>query len=188
VTPTSSTKWGAVIAVSSAVGVLVAVGSFGVAIIGGILLGIAANGVTHSVGAVLLNTGILGVGCGVVLLGFAVTVGAMAYRHIGNPSVHRYSTRQCKPLTPTRQRGTYDWEAAQRQSSRFVDTMVNYLLLRAAALFPTEAARERWAEEWADHRAHLRGLRLLWWALCTRATASRTAAELRRARLPRPDR
>ncbi|MDT3447015.1 hypothetical protein [Pseudofrankia sp. BMG5.37] len=52
-----------------------------------------------------------------------------------------------------------------------------------------ECERERWAEEWAEHRTHRRRLGLLWWALCLRATAFRMAAELREeARLPRPDR
>jgi hypothetical protein len=65
--------------------------------------------------------------------------------------------------------------------------LVDHLLDRAVLLLPDDD-RERWAEEWAEHRTHRSGLRLLWWAWCVRATASRTAGELRHARLPRPDR
>lgn len=77
--------------------------------------------------------------------------------------------------------------AGDERSRRLVEALVDHLHLRAVALLPIGADRERWAEEWAEHRTHLRGVRLVWWALCTRATASRTAAELRHARLPRPD-
>lgn len=66
--------------------------------------------------------------------------------------------------------------------------LIDRLLDQAARQLPLEADRDRWAEEWDDHRRHLRCLRLLWWAWWVRATASRTAAELRHARLPSPDR
>jgi hypothetical protein len=65
-----------------------------------------------------------------------------------------------------------------------VDGLVNHLLDRAARQLP-QAYRDRFAEEWQDHRTHLHGLRLVWWALCARATAFRTGHELRRVELPR---
>lgn len=48
-----------------------------------------------------------------------------------------------------------------------------------------EASKARFAEEWQGHRTHYSGWRLVWWALCVRATAIRTVAALGPARLPR---
>jgi len=67
-----------------------------------------------------------------------------------------------------------------------VDYLVDYLVERAVRRLP-EGARDRFAEEWLDHRSHLQGWRLLWWALCVRATAALTASELEHARLPRAE-
>jgi hypothetical protein len=53
------------------------------------------------------------------------------------------------------------------------------LLLDAALERLPEPSRLRWAEEWAEHRTHHRGGRLIWWALCLRATAARTGHESR---------
>ncbi|EIV93656.1 hypothetical protein [Frankia sp. QA3] len=64
-----------------------------------------------------------------------------------------------------------------------VDRLVDHLLARAVQQFP-EHDRDRWDEEWADNRTHLKGWRQLWWALCVRATATRTAHELRATQLP----
>jgi cobalamin synthase len=58
-----------------------------------------------------------------------------------------------------------------------VDRLVDYLLVWAAGKLP-EASRARFAEEWHDHRQHYSGWRLVWWALCVRATAMRTVAAL----------
>ena len=66
------------------------------------------------------------------------------------------------------------------RASRVVDRLLAAALLR----LPAEL-RERYAEEWADHRSHKVGWRLLWWAFWLRATAARTAREYRHARLPR---
>jgi hypothetical protein len=65
--------------------------------------------------------------------------------------------------------------------------LAEYLLVRAVRRLP-EGFRERYAEEWYEHRTHRSGCRLLWWALCVRATAARTGRELQDARLPRLDR
>ncbi|MGH3752735.1 MAG: hypothetical protein ACRDRP_08570 [Pseudonocardiaceae bacterium] len=65
-----------------------------------------------------------------------------------------------------------------------VDRLVDYLLDRAVEKLPA-AASARFAEEWRDHRQHYSGWRLVWWALCVRATAMRTVAALGSAQLPR---
>ncbi|MBV9313139.1 MAG: hypothetical protein JO100_05210 [Pseudonocardia sp.] len=65
-----------------------------------------------------------------------------------------------------------------------VERLVDHLLDRAVGKLP-EASRARFAEEWQDHRTHLSGWRLVWWALCVRALAMRTAAALGPSRLPR---
>jgi hypothetical protein len=65
-----------------------------------------------------------------------------------------------------------------------VDRLVDYLLDRAVEKLPAPA-RARFAEEWQDHRQHYSGWRLVWWALCVRATALRTVAGIGSARLPR---
>ena len=46
------------------------------------------------------------------------------------------------------------------------------LILCAVRQLP-QGLRDRYAEEWADQRTHLSGWRLVWWALCLRATATR---------------
>jgi hypothetical protein len=65
-----------------------------------------------------------------------------------------------------------------------VDGLVDYLLDRAVDKLPA-AASARFAEEWRDHRQHYSGWRLVWWALCVRATAMRTVTALEPARLSR---
>jgi hypothetical protein len=65
-----------------------------------------------------------------------------------------------------------------------VDRLVDYLLDRAVDKLPA-AASARFAEEWRDHRQHYSGWRLVWWALCVRATAMRTVTALEPARLSR---
>lgn len=65
-----------------------------------------------------------------------------------------------------------------------VDRLVDYLLDRTVEKLPA-AVSARFAEEWQDHRTHYSGWRLVWWALCVRATALRTVAALGPARLPR---
>ncbi|WP_157240790.1 hypothetical protein [Catenuloplanes japonicus] len=61
--------------------------------------------------------------------------------------------------------------------------LVAFLLRSALAQLP-EPVRDRWSEEWADHCSCQEGWRLVWWALCLRATAARTGREIRRAHLP----
>jgi hypothetical protein len=88
-------------------------------------------------------------------------------------------------VRPTRRRSRAEGGTGQRRLAWLtVDGMVDHLLGRAARQLPL-AFRDRFAEEWWDHHSHLRGLRLVWWALCVRATASRTGRELRRPELPR---
>jgi hypothetical protein len=58
------------------------------------------------------------------------------------------------------------------------------VLVHGAVLQLPHEQRERWAEEWAEHGAHRTGWRLLWWALCLRATAARTGREYRRVQVP----
>ncbi|MGH3808722.1 MAG: hypothetical protein ACRDRU_19260 [Pseudonocardiaceae bacterium] len=70
------------------------------------------------------------------------------------------------------------------QACTSVDRLVDYLLDRAVGKLP-EAFRARFVEEWQDHREHYSGWRLVWWALCVRATAMRVVAALGPARLPR---
>jgi hypothetical protein len=65
-----------------------------------------------------------------------------------------------------------------------VDRLVDYLLDRTVEKLPA-ATRARFAEEWQDHRQHYSGWRLVWWALCVRATAMHTVASLGPARLTR---
>ncbi|HSZ28707.1 MAG TPA: hypothetical protein VK784_02990 [Pseudonocardiaceae bacterium] len=65
-----------------------------------------------------------------------------------------------------------------------VNGLVDYLLDRAVDKLPA-AASARFAEEWRDHRQHYSGWRLVWWALCVRATAMRTVTALEPARLSR---
>jgi hypothetical protein len=67
-----------------------------------------------------------------------------------------------------------------------VERLVDYLLDRALDTLPV-AARARFAEEWGDHRRHYAGWRLVWWALCVRATAPRTNTALGPARFPREE-
>jgi hypothetical protein len=64
--------------------------------------------------------------------------------------------------------------------------LAEYLVARAVRR--PEGFRERYAEEWYEHRTHRSGWPLLWWALCVRATAARTGRELQDARLPHLDR
>lgn len=66
------------------------------------------------------------------------------------------------------------------------ERLVSILLQSALAQLPPQV-RERWAEEWAEHGAQRNGWRLVWWALCVRATATRTGREYRCARLPQGD-
>jgi hypothetical protein len=61
--------------------------------------------------------------------------------------------------------------------------LISYLLSSALQQLPEEV-RQRWKEEWSEHRRHYNGWRLLWWALCLRATAARTGRECRQVRLP----
>lgn len=68
-------------------------------------------------------------------------------------------------------------------ASGWVGRLVSFLLRDALLQLPADV-RERWAEEWADHGAHREGCRLVWWAMCLRATAARTGRAYRRARLP----
>ncbi|MGH4006915.1 MAG: hypothetical protein ACRDTH_01875 [Pseudonocardiaceae bacterium] len=70
------------------------------------------------------------------------------------------------------------------QACTSVDRLVDYLLNRTVEKLPA-AASARFAEEWQDHRKHYSGWRLVWWALCVRATAMRTVTALGPARLPR---
>jgi hypothetical protein len=65
-----------------------------------------------------------------------------------------------------------------------VDRLVDYLLDQTVQKLPA-ATRDRFAEEWQDHRQHYSGWRLVWWALCVRATAMHTVASLGPARLTR---
>jgi hypothetical protein len=65
-----------------------------------------------------------------------------------------------------------------------VDRLVDCLLDRAVEKLPAVASA-RFAEEWQDHRQHRSGWRLVWWALCVRATARHTVAGLGPAGLPR---
>jgi hypothetical protein len=86
---------------------------------------------------------------------------------------------------PTRLRSRVEGGPGRRRLAWLTaDGLVAHLLDQAARQLP-RACRERFAEEWWDHCSHLRGLRLMWWALCVRATASRTGHELRRTELPR---
>ncbi|WP_018505359.1 hypothetical protein [Parafrankia discariae] len=78
-------------------------------------------------------------------------------------------------------------DVPQAPAAGLTNQITSHLLGQAASALPGPV-RERFAEEWADHRSHYRGWRLLWWALCVRATATRTARELRAAQLPHPDR
>lgn len=89
-------------------------------------------------------------------------------------SMHRFR-RNC--------RETRQLTEAHRTTVRLVD----HLLTRAVHQLP-DSHQDRWAEEWSDHRNHLRGLRLLWWALCIHLTAARIARELRPAQFPHTDR
>ncbi|GAB1695139.1 hypothetical protein KRM28CT15_69420 [Krasilnikovia sp. M28-CT-15] len=61
--------------------------------------------------------------------------------------------------------------------------LISALLRSALRQLPVEI-RERWREEWCEHRGHLHGWRLAWWALWLRATATQTGREYQRARLP----
>jgi two-component system NarL family response regulator len=98
-----------------------------------------------------------------------------------------------RPQLPTPSLGwggrrTVDRNARQRLYAVTVDRWVEASLAGALRRLPGQE-RARWAEEWSDHRSQQRGhLRMLWWAWCVRATASRTAGELGHARLPRPNR
>jgi hypothetical protein len=69
------------------------------------------------------------------------------------------------------------------QTAPRIDRLVDWLLDSAVRQLP-DGLRDRWAEEWAEHRTQRRGWRLVWWALCLRAVASRTGKEYRRAQLP----
>jgi hypothetical protein len=69
------------------------------------------------------------------------------------------------------------------QTAPRIDRLVSYLLDSAVQQLP-DGLWDRWAEEWAEHRTQRRGWRLVWWALCLRAVASRTGQEYRRAQLP----
>lgn len=87
--------------------------------------------------------------------------------------------------------GGFRWLRVSREGMRHllsactsVDRLADYLLDRAVGKLP-EASRARFAEEWQDHRQHYSGWRLVWWALCVRATAMRTVAALGPSQLPR---
>jgi len=54
-----------------------------------------------------------------------------------------------------------------------INRLVTHLLTVSLRRLPEEL-RGRYREEWANHHTHLQGWRLTWWALCLRATASRT--------------
>src|SRR5439155_26150065 len=51
------------------------------------------------------------------------------------------------------------------QACTWVDRLVGYLVDSSVRRLP-EVLRDRYVEEWADHRTRLRGLRLVWWAMC----------------------
>ena len=57
--------------------------------------------------------------------------------------------------------------------------LVGYLLTKALQKLP-EIFRDRFAEEWHDHRTRKSGTNLVWWALWVRITARRTATALLR--------
>jgi hypothetical protein len=70
--------------------------------------------------------------------------------------------------------------AGRSDARTWMDRLTAHLLT-GSLLQLSEELRDRYREEWADHRTHLRGWRLVWWALCVRATASRTGQEFRPA-------
>jgi hypothetical protein len=68
---------------------------------------------------------------------------------------------------------------------RVAAAIVELLLARAIRRMPARF-RDRYREEWRDHRLRHRGsMAQLWWATCVWATAGRTARELQRPDLPR---
>lgn len=87
----------------------------------------------------------------------------------------------------SRRRGILTDKTALLRMGEVLGRAVDHLLGHAAHSLPTPF-QERFTEEWADHRSYHHGWRLFWWALCVRATATRTARELRTTQLPHPDR
>jgi hypothetical protein len=152
-----------------------------VEIILGLVYGVV-GGVFGYVGTHLVLGGIFGFGFGVGV--FGLVAGVLSLRWEIRASRDR--ARRSGLAWPARARqraaeGGFGWRFL---ACLTVDGLVDHLLGRAARQLP-RAFRERFTEEWEDHRTHLRGVRLVWWALCVRATATRTGRELRRAELPR---
>ncbi len=151
-------------------------------VLGGIavLLGLPlASGIGGGVVAVI--------GIGVILLGLVSIGGGFGVLVTVTQARRSKAKDGSSPLRRRRRTGKSDRRSPGARVGGSVTELVDYLLACAASRLP-EDDRERWVEEWADHRTHLTGIHLLWWALCTRVTASRTADELRHARLPHPDR
>ncbi|MCM3920259.1 hypothetical protein ND748_00960 [Frankia sp. AiPs1] len=152
----------------------------------------------------------VGFGCGVIaafvgvaaLVGSAAAVARLADVSLADAIV--FAVAGGEPLQSRRASGArrrempsgswrgwfYQADSASERRLRVhmnANRLATHLLARASHRLP-EPFRERFTEEWQDHRAHYQGWRLLWWALCVRATATRTARELRRAQLPHTDR
>jgi hypothetical protein len=169
-------------------GLLVVVG-----VVGGVVTVVTVRGIVVTV----VGGGVVGVVLSVVgdILGLVVTVvvGAVVAdverRRSGAASSRGGGGDRARPALAGGRRTTGERLRPRwwLHECRTVGRLADYLLDRAGRRLP-EAFRDRFAEEWQDHRTHYRGWRLLWWAFCVRATAFRTAGELQQARLPRPDR
>lgn len=114
--------------------------------------------------------------------GIAALAGSLSRRRGGSRLRDRWTVPSLR-----RHRGTHGSRLGRRLVAVSMDRLVSFLLAGAVRRLP-DAAQDRWTEEWNDHRGNQRGLRLLWWALCVRTTATRTAHELRTAQLPHSDR
>lgn len=106
--------------------------------------------------------------------------------HSGENSMCRREGLDWRCAWWTQRRGVVADHVGRTRAHGLLDHAVDRLLDRAACAIP-DSHREQLVEVWADHRSHYHGWRLLWWALCARATAGRTARELRTAQLPRTD-
>lgn len=65
-----------------------------------------------------------------------------------------------------------------RRLRELTDGLADHFLANATRRLP-EAHRDRWHDEWLDHRDQLHGWRLVWWAWGVRTAARRISAIVR---------
>lgn len=111
------------------------------------------------------------------VVGVAVRAGLAAVVSLRSVTVPGPRLRE-SVTTRLRRACSVGCRASTASARGVVAVVVDHVLASAVDRLP-ETDRDRWAEEWNDHRLmHDHVFGLLWWAICLRASAARLAAAL----------